>query len=101
MGSTGRDYRGMFSKLTRRLVPVIASAAALSAAQPAAATDYCVAPDVSCGGTNVGNLESALSAAAVMPDSDRISLGAGTYTAPVAGGYAYNKPTRAVEVIGQ
>jgi hypothetical protein len=86
----------------RLLIPVL-GAAITAGALPAAAsaTDYCVAPNTTCGGSNVQTLEFALDIADQLPDSDRIFLGAATYTAPNTGGYAYNAPDRAVELIGQ
>lgn len=68
---------------------------------PAAhATDYCVAPNTSCGGTNVATFEAALGAADNATDSDRIFLGAATYTAAAATGFSYNAFGSPVEIVG-
>jgi hypothetical protein len=66
----------------------------------AAATDYCVAPNTTCGGTNVANFQTALSTAAGVSNADRIFLGATTYTAPTTAGYSYSAPGSPVEIIG-
>jgi hypothetical protein len=84
-----------------RFVLLLVVAVALVAAPSAAADDYCVAPNATCGGTNVATLEDALGAAATATNADRIFLGAGTYTAPVATGYTYVTPNSPVEIIGQ
>jgi hypothetical protein len=81
------------------ILSIVLSAVLATAAQPALATDFCVSPNVSCGGTNVATLQNALATSAASPGPDRIYLGAATYTAPVATGYAYNKPDP-VEIIG-
>jgi hypothetical protein len=67
---------------------------------PAAATDYCVAPNTTCGGTNVANFQTALANAAGVSNADRIFLGATTYTAPTTAGYSYSAPGSPVEIIG-
>jgi hypothetical protein len=67
---------------------------------PAAATDYCVAPNTTCGGTNVADFQTALSNAAAASNADRIFLGAATYTAPTTAGYSYSAPGSPVEVTG-
>src|SRR6266508_662849 len=82
-----------------RLLLLLAVAAAWMA--PAAhAADYCVAPNTSCGGTNVATFEAALGAADDSIDSDRIFLGAATYTAPTATGFAYSAQSAPVEIAG-
>jgi len=58
----------------------------------ASAADYCVAPNTTCGGTNVATFEQALDLADNAPDADRIFLGAATYTAPTSDGDLYDKP---------
>jgi hypothetical protein len=83
--------------LARLAAPVVLVAGSLALAQPAAATDWCV--DTACGGTPISTFEGALLGAAQSPDSDRIFLGAKTYTAADAGGFAYYGAGR-VEIIG-
>ena len=79
------------------------TAALIGGALPAvaAAADYYVAPNTGSGGTNVASFEQALDLADNAPDADRIFLGAGTYTAPVASGFDYLKPNAPVEIVGQ
>jgi hypothetical protein len=68
----------------------------------AGAKDYCVAPDTTCGGTNVGTLEQALDLADDASDADRIFLGAATYTPPSQFSYYYYvAPSSPVEIIGK
>jgi hypothetical protein len=78
-------------------------AAVLAGALPAVASaaDFCVAPNTTCGGTNVASFEQALTMAGAAADADRIFLGAATYTASSANGFSYNHPTSPVEIIGQ
>ena len=78
------------------------AAGLLASALPAAASaaDYCVAPNTSCGGTNVATFEQALDLADNATDADRIFLGAATYTAPTASGYSYSQSSSPVEIIG-
>jgi hypothetical protein len=66
----------------------------------ASATDYCVAPNTTCGGTNEPTLEAALDLADNNVAADRIFLGAATYTAPTSTGYLYNNFAGPVEIIG-
>jgi hypothetical protein len=82
------------------VAPAVLIAGGLALAQPALATDYCVQPNTTCGGTQLADLQTALNAAAVLPDSDRIFLGAGNYTAPVSTGFVYDKPNGPLEIIG-
>jgi hypothetical protein len=84
-------FKPLVSRLTRvALVPAVV-AGALAVAQPAFATDYCVAPNGSCAGANnLQDFQDALNAAAADSSPDRILLGAGTYTAKTAGGFSYN-----------
>lgn len=84
-----------------RLAPVIAAAAALLVLPASAlAEDYCVAPNTSCGGTNVGTLEAAFLLAGADTDRDRVFLGAATYEAPTVGGYLSGPANAPVELIG-
>jgi hypothetical protein len=83
------------------LCVLVAAAIAALTAPAALATDYCVAPNTSCGGTNVATLEAALDAADDSPDSDRIFLGAATYTAAAASGFSYAASISPVEIAGQ
>src|SRR3954447_11330560 len=70
-------------------------------AQPALAVDYCVAPNTTCGGTNIGTFQNALDLAAFTPESDRVFLGAATYTAAAANGFVFSQPNDApVEIVG-
>jgi hypothetical protein len=75
----------------------------LGAALPsvAAATDYCVTPNMNCGAHNVGTFQDALDQAASANDSDRIFLGADTYV-PELGhdGFVYTAWNAPVEIIG-
>ena len=73
---------------SRRLIAVFAFTASLAVAQTAAANSYCVAPNTTCGGTNVADLQTALTQAAAATNDDSIFLGAATYVAP-AGGFNY------------
>ena len=86
----------------RRLAIGIA-AASLCAALPtaASATDYCVLPNVGCGGTNATSLESALDKADDAPGADRIFLGAFEYAAPTTAGFDYSKADAPVEIVGK
>ena len=84
----------------RRAISVLVCAGVLWLAPAAHATDYCVAPNTSCGGTNVATFEAALDAADDADGPNRIFLGAATYTAPTATGYVYNRPTGQVEIAG-
>ena len=68
-------------------------------AQAAAAQSYCVAPNTTCGGTNVASFQDALDQSAVWDNNDSIYLGAATYTAP-AGGYKYTAPLSPVAIFG-
>jgi hypothetical protein len=79
------------------------AAALMAGALPAVASaaDYCVAPNTSCGGTNVATFDQALSSAAAAPDADRIFLGTATYTAPTADGFFYLQSSSPVEIVGQ
>ena len=83
--------------------PLLAAAAAFAAiALPASAgaTDYCVAPNTTCGGTNISTLEQALDLADNANDADRIFLGDATYAAPTTSGYSYANGFAPVEIIG-
>jgi hypothetical protein len=85
-----------------RWLPAGIVAALVASAFPAVAgaTDYCVAPDTSCGGTNVATFEQALDLADNAPDADRIFLGAGTYAPPPLTGFMYAQQTYPVEIVG-
>src|SRR6478672_6493405 len=85
-----------------RLAPVLVTAALLCAwlAPAAQATDYCVAPNTTCGGTNVANFQTALDLADNAANADRIFLGAATYMAPTASGFSYGLASGPVEIIG-
>jgi hypothetical protein len=83
--------------------PLLAAAAAFAAiALPATAraTDYCVAPNTTCGGTNVSTFEQALDLADNANDADRIFLGDATYTAPTTSGFDYFRPAGPLEIAG-
>jgi hypothetical protein len=96
------DGRSDRRRLARWLVAALA-VALLVAVLPAmaSATDYCVAPNTSCGGSNVATFEQALDLADNATDADRVFLGAATYTSPTANGYRYDKLDSPVEIIGQ
>jgi hypothetical protein len=81
---------GLAATLVAAVLPTMASAA-----------DYCVAPNISCGGTNVATFEQALDLADNATNADRVFLGAATYPAPIASGYHYDKLDSPVEIIGQ
>src|SRR5689334_21507463 len=86
------------------LIAVVAAAvpAALAFDQPTLATDYCVAPNTSCGGVNLQDLQTALNDASVDAAPDRIFLGAATYTAPNVNGFIYDPLNGGpVEITGQ
>jgi hypothetical protein len=87
----------------RTTVAIGAAALALFAVLPgaASATDYCVAPNTGCGGTDVGTFHKALDLADDAPDADRIFLGAVTYASPTTGGFDYSKAGAPVEIIGK
>jgi hypothetical protein len=70
----------------RHLVAFLAVAGSLLIA-PAAAQNFCVAPNTTCGGTNVTNFQDALDLAAADTITDHIYLGAATYVAPNASGF--------------
>jgi hypothetical protein len=84
-------------------VAIGVAAMALFGALPAvaSATDYCVVPNVGCGGTNVDTLQKALADAASSPDADRIFLGAFNYVAPTTAGFDYSKSGPPVEIVGK
>jgi hypothetical protein len=96
-----RHRRSRRGHVARWLAAGIA-AALVAAALPAGAgaTDYCVAPNTGCGGTNVATFQEALDKAAAATDADRILLGAATYTAPTASGFFYSRPDAPVEIVG-
>jgi hypothetical protein len=75
----------MSTRLIRTAVAPLLVAGGLALAQPALATDYCVAPNTTCGGVNVQSFQAALDAAAQNAGPDRVFLGAATYTAPSQG----------------
>ena len=90
----------MFKHLVSRLaVAAVVSGGALAVANPALAKDYCV--NTTCGGVNVADLQAALNAAEASADTDRVFLGAGTYTATAPQGFVYDQPSGGpVEIIG-
>jgi len=79
-------------------MPALLVAGALASAAPASAVDFCVAPNTTCGGTAVGDLQNALDLAAFSNSADRIFLGAGTYTAGSTG-FQYNAVGK-LEIVG-
>src|SRR5919197_277788 len=102
MSGQRREQRSVGGRLAYGLMAGL-TAAPLAGALPAAASaaDYCVAPNTTCGGTNVASFEQALDLADNATDADRIFLGAATYTAPTASGYSYNKLDSPVDIVGQ
>ena len=86
-----------------RCFTIAAAAISLLAVLPGAASakDYCVAPNLGCGGTDVDTLAKALDQADDDPDADRILLGAWTYVAPTTGGFDYSISGAPVEIIGK
>jgi hypothetical protein len=81
-------------------LPFLALVLGVLAPDAAHATDFCVAPNTTCGGTNVPTLPAALAAADNSVTSDRVFLGDATYTAPTATGFDYNAPAFPVEIVG-
>jgi hypothetical protein len=97
-----RLRRSRANALAGGLAAAVATAGFAGALPVAAgAADYCVAPNVSCGGTNVATLGQALDLADNATDGDRIFLGADTYTAPTTGGFSYSLASGPVEIIGK
>src|SRR6476469_7015762 len=84
----------------RNLIVLVAACGVLAAAAPAFAVDFCVTPNTTCGGQNVGDLQTALDWSALSDNADRIFLGADTYYAG-AGGFTYDMQTGPVEIIGE
>src|SRR4051794_25702302 len=88
----------------RSSTPVVLALAALAfGAGTARAADYCVAPATGCTLANTftasgAGVQSALAAATGA--SDRVLLGAATYTAPTTSGFVYNHPGLAPEIVG-
>jgi hypothetical protein len=69
------------STAMNRLAPRLAALALLvilAAPAAAQATDFCVAPNMACGGTNVATLQTALATADDAADADRVFLGEAT-----------------------
>jgi hypothetical protein len=90
-------------RITPRTIAAVAATAgcaALVLPAVAGAADYCVAPEASCGGTNVATFQEALDLADNATDPDRVFLGAATYTAPAASGFAYIESSSPVEILG-
>ncbi|MDQ5833532.1 MAG: hypothetical protein M3550_10825, partial [Actinomycetota bacterium] len=83
-----------------KIAACLAMALLVAVPATATATDYCVAPNTTCGGTNVATFEAALDAADTAANADRVFLGAAVYTAPMATGFIYNEPTFPVEIVG-
>lgn len=84
----------------RKFAACLAIAVLLTVPATAAATDYCVAPNTTCGGTNVANFQAAIDAADDAANADRIFLGAAVYTAPTTAGFNYDAPSSPVEIVG-
>ncbi|HEX4734663.1 MAG TPA: hypothetical protein VH247_09640, partial [Thermoleophilaceae bacterium] len=91
----------MSTRLIRNAVAPLLVAGGLALAQPALASDYCVAPNTTCGGVNVQSFQAALDSAAQNAGADRVFLGAATYTAP-AQGFIYDPMNSddPVEIVG-
>src|SRR4051812_24131983 len=85
--------------LMRKLLVPALLLLGLAFAAPASAVDFCVAPNTTCGGLNVGDVQTALDWATVSDNADRVFLGAATYTAP-ANGFSYDLPSGPIEIIG-
>jgi hypothetical protein len=90
-------FKSFTSRVARIALPTLLIGGSLALAQPAAATDWCV--NTACGGTPIATFEGALLASEAWPDSDRIFLGAGTYTAADGWGFHY-QGQGPVEIIG-
>src|SRR5919198_100515 len=103
MSCQRREQRSVGERLACALLAGL-TAALVAGALPAAASaaDYCVAPNTTCGGTNVASFEQALDLADNATDADRIFLGAATYTsAPNSSGFDYLATGSPVEIVGQ
>jgi hypothetical protein len=90
----------------RLLTATLTSVAALVASSAARAADYCVLPESSCAPANTfpqtgARVQAALDAAGGATDSDRVLLGAATYTAPTTVGFQYSHPLAPVQIIGR
>ena len=93
------DRRSSGGWLARRLGVGVAALFAVGALPAVAgATDYCVAPNTSCGGTNVASMQGALDQAANTAEPDRVFLGATVYPAPNPGGHSYHQASSPVEI---
>jgi hypothetical protein len=93
--------QSLATRITRiAVVPAVVLAGSAALAQPAFATDFCVKPNTTCGGTLVDNLQWALDQASFSSNADRIFLGKAIYTAPASTGFTYNRTDGPVEIIG-
>ena len=70
---------------------IAAALLALALRGAAGATDYCVAPNDDCGGTNVDTFEEALDLAQDDANLDRIFLGGALYKSTQIPGFAYSR----------
>src|ERR687887_1657336 len=102
MSCQRREQRSVGERLACALLAGL-TAALVAGGLPAAASaaDYCVAPNTTCGGTNVASFEQALDLADNATDADRIFLGAATYTAPDSGGFPYRQTHGPVGGLGR
>jgi hypothetical protein len=85
-----------------RLATVGAAVMLVGGALPsvAGATDYCVAPNQSCGANNLQYLQPALDLAASTAEADRVFLGEGTYVGHATKGFFYSGWNSPVEIVG-
>lgn len=88
--------------IPRRLLTAGATALALGAALPSAAsaTDYCVGAPGCAQADTVQTLEQALAKAEAQADADRVFVGPGKYTAQAITGFSYGRLDGPVEIIG-
>jgi hypothetical protein len=102
-GTGGSDRESTRRVRLPRLVAIGVAAICSFAVFPAAAsaTDYCVVPNVGCGGTNVATFSEALDKADDDSDPDRIFLGVFEYVAPTTAGFDYSRTGAPVEIVGK
>jgi hypothetical protein len=97
-----RSVQHSSARLLARAAALAMATCALGAGA-AQATDYCVAPATGCTGPNTFTADGAgvvAALAAATGPSDRVLLGAATYTAPTTAGFTYNHPGLAPEIVG-
>jgi hypothetical protein len=99
----GAGLGDLYAMNLSRVATTAVAALFLGGALPsvAAATDYCVTPNIDCAQNNVGTFQDALNQAASNNDADRILLGADTYVPPPGqDGFIYSSWDAPVEIVG-